>query len=446
MEASHRTKGLLRLTMACNERCPFCNVPVEDYARPTPPEAETLAELDAFVASGERTLTISGGEPTLMRARLVRIVREARARGVPNVELQTNAVLLTPDYARELAKAGVTSAFVSLLSHEAEHHDALAGLDGAFPRCLAGIDACLDAGIAVTLNPVVARATQSLLPEYVRFVAARLPRVRSISLSAVQPHGRARQNVDLLPDYDLLGPAVEQARAEADRFGIGLVNPYCGLPVCVGWTDGLERSVEAVEARAGGWRTTPGIENQGDKAHGPACARCVYRPLCGGAWRAYWTERGGRGLVPPIELVEPWSGVGAAQEVVRALAGKPPPSLSPPTTPTRWLWTDHAAPALVPLPFTHLALDLPVERLDVDSVRALRSFVGRRVHVGLRLGNTPVDLRPVVRALVDHGAHAVTLLGSPAWARLVDPLQAGFPGVRVGWSEGAERLSPPPRT
>ena len=35
-EDSHRTKGLLRLTMACNERCPFCNVPAEDYARPTP--------------------------------------------------------------------------------------------------------------------------------------------------------------------------------------------------------------------------------------------------------------------------------------------------------------------------------------------------------------------------------------------------------------------------
>ena len=29
-EQSHRTKGLLRLTMACNEQCPFCNVPAED--------------------------------------------------------------------------------------------------------------------------------------------------------------------------------------------------------------------------------------------------------------------------------------------------------------------------------------------------------------------------------------------------------------------------------
>ena len=107
-EENHRTKGLVRLTMACNERCPFCNVPAEDYpARPTP-EAELLAEVDRFVAAGDRTLTISGGEPTLLRRRLLALTREARARGIDFVEIQTNAVLITPDYAAALAEAGVT--------------------------------------------------------------------------------------------------------------------------------------------------------------------------------------------------------------------------------------------------------------------------------------------------------------------------------------------------
>ena len=65
------------------------------------------------------------------------------------------------------------------------------GLEGAFGRCLAGIDALLDAGVRVALNPVTAACTQARVADYVDFVAARLPRVRSISLSAVQPHGRA---------------------------------------------------------------------------------------------------------------------------------------------------------------------------------------------------------------------------------------------------------------
>ena len=93
--------------MACNERCPFCNVPVEDYERPTPPEAELLRELDAFVASGEQTLTLSGGEPTLYRKRLANVIARARKGGVRFVELQTNAVLLDAGYARELVDAGL---------------------------------------------------------------------------------------------------------------------------------------------------------------------------------------------------------------------------------------------------------------------------------------------------------------------------------------------------
>ena len=92
MEASHRTKGLLRLTMACNERCLFCNVPMEDYPRPTPSEEEVLALLDAF--AGAKTLVISGGEPTLLKARLVALIAEASRRGVENIEIQTNAILI----------------------------------------------------------------------------------------------------------------------------------------------------------------------------------------------------------------------------------------------------------------------------------------------------------------------------------------------------------------
>ena len=223
-EASDRTKGLLRLTMACNERCPFCNVPVEDYAVVTPSAEEIAAQLRAFLASGEKTLTISGGEPTLYRQRLVALIRQARA-GVPFVELQTNAVLIDESYAAELATAGLTSAFVSLLSDQAELHDALAGLAGAFERCLGGIDALLDAGVRVVLNPVTARTTQSRVADYVRFVAQRLPRVESVSLSAVQPHGRARTNLALLPDYAVLARSVREAREVARHAQIRLLNP-----------------------------------------------------------------------------------------------------------------------------------------------------------------------------------------------------------------------------
>lgn len=387
-EASHQTKGLVRLTMACNERCPFCNVPVEDYARPTPPPAEAEAAVDALLAGGARTVTLSGGEPTLLRRRLIALVARARAGGAAFVELQTNAILVDRHYAAELAAAGLGSAFVSLLSDDAALHDQLAGLPGAFPRCLAGIDALLDAGVRVTLNPVIARATQARLGAYVDFVAARLPRVRLLSLSAVQPHGRARAHLDaLLPDYATLGPAVVQARARAAAHGIELVNPYCGLPLCVGWHDDPARCVEAAEGAAGGWKETVGLDNRGDKVHGPACADCAHRTRCRGAWAAYWEHRGGAGLAAPARRTSPWRGRGggdpAAQEVCRVGAldtAAQVPVASPAGPPTRWLWAPglgpDAVPALLRSGWTDLAveLDAPPDAAASPLLVALRRF------------------------------------------------------------------------
>ena len=55
-ESSHQTKGLLRLTMACNERCTFCNVPVEDYEVVTPTLEQNADALGAFVERGSHWL------------------------------------------------------------------------------------------------------------------------------------------------------------------------------------------------------------------------------------------------------------------------------------------------------------------------------------------------------------------------------------------------------
>ncbi|MEQ9318670.1 MAG: radical SAM protein, partial [Polyangiaceae bacterium] len=352
-EGHHLTKGLVRVTMACNERCPFCNVPVEDYPEPTPSDAELDAQLEAFLATGEQTLTLSGGEPTLRRGTLLGVVARARAAGVSFAELQTNAILIDDRYAGQLAEAGLTSAFVSLLSDDASLHDELAGLEGAFPLCLRGIDALLDAGIAVTLNPVIARQTQDRVAVYVDFVAERLPRVQAISLSAVQPHGRARHDLDLLPDYAVLGPEVERAHLRAENHGIPLLNPYCGLPLCVGWSDRRARSVEALEAE-GAWARASraasephGVDNHGNKRHGRPCRRCALRTRCGGAWHAYWEHREGSGLSAPLVIREPWwpdAATRRGQAVVATRGALVPEAFDVARAPTVWLMTDDLRP------------------------------------------------------------------------------------------------------
>jgi len=402
--------------MACNERCPFCNVPVEDYPRPTPPPEEIESELDAFVTSGARTLTISGGEPTLLRRRLIALISRARARGLAFVELQTNAVLIDAGYARALREAGLTSAFVSLLSHQESHHDHLAGLAGAFGRCLRGIDALLAEGVRVTLNPVIARRTDASAADFVEFVAERLPGVREISLSAVQPHGRAGPDADaLLPRYDVLASVIPRARERAAAHDITLLNPYCGLPLCVGWADDPERSVEAIEASDGGWRRTPGLDNRGDKIQGAPCGDCALRTRCGGAWRAYWTIRGGRGIAPPLRSALPWQS-GAAevsgQTVVSAPGGPGPAhfaALGAAATPTVWLWTDRLTAAcavrLRRAGCTDLALEVDPTGLG-SSGPARRAIQERGLEAAYRLGRAMATLEPARQLRVRFGVLA----------------------------------------
>lgn len=447
-EDSDRTKGLLRLTMACNERCPFCNVPFEEYETVTPPAEEIAAQLEAFIASGERTLTISGGEPTLYRKRLVALIAEARARGVPFVELQTNAVLVDEGYAAELADAGLTSAFVSLLSDQAALHDELAGLAGAFEPCLRGIDALLARGVRVVLNPVTARQTQARVPDYVRFVATRLPGVESISLSAVQPHGRARKNLELLPDYAVLGRAVREARRVASEHQIRLLNPYCGLPLCIGWDDdeGRARSVEAIEAlaeRGATFDALPGIENQGDKEHGAPCLDCALRTRCGGAWRAYWTHRGGSGIAAPLARVEPWDGESAAQHVERAWTGGAIGS----SAPTVWLVVATLAAGdaarVRASGATDLALEVRASDVRGVLVRELVALAALdrarppqgRIRIAARVvaDGTPSEVHRAVRLLAEAGVESVRLVtkAGASWARLRDVLALELPQLTV---------------
>jgi MoaA/NifB/PqqE/SkfB family radical SAM enzyme len=375
--------------------------------------SELEAEVDAFAESGEQTLTISGGEPTVMRARLIELTKRARRGGVRFVELQTNAILIDDGYAAALAEAGVTSAFVSLLSDDAALHDELTAIDGSFARCLTGIDALDAHGIRVTLNPVVAHATQHRLAGYIDFVAARLPFVKSISLSAVQPHGRAHSNAELMPDYAVLRALVPRARERAKAHGIELLNPYCGLPLCIGWDDDLENCVEAIEARLN-LRVGRGLENTGDKSHGAPCVRCALRTMCGGAWHEYWQVRGGSGISAPIAIREPWledARDARGQQIVDAIGGISEATwsaLHAATEPTVWLYTDSLCiddvARLLESRCSDLALIVDGASVSREAKRALdaieRANADRPQHRQLRVHLAPSSR---TRSLVDIG-------------------------------------------
>lgn len=129
-------RGEIRLGFRCNARCGFCyyqdllDQPVEKE----PTYAELRRSLEALRRLGGTEVEFTGGEPTIRRD-LVTLVRDARELGFRNVSLITNGIRLArPDYARELAEAGVNDVLFSIHGADAECHDAHVSVPGSFDK------------------------------------------------------------------------------------------------------------------------------------------------------------------------------------------------------------------------------------------------------------------------------------------------------------------------
>jgi molybdenum cofactor biosynthesis enzyme MoaA len=160
----------LGILYRCNQVCTFCEL--ADMDTEVAPE-KVRAGIDEARARGSVRLIVTGGEPTLSR-HLVDHIRYAKQRGISQIELQTNAVLLDrPELASALAEAGLTSAQISLHGPDSEISDRLTAAPGTHARTLRGVDNLLAAGVRCLLNHLIFRDNCHLLVDFVEMVASR---------------------------------------------------------------------------------------------------------------------------------------------------------------------------------------------------------------------------------------------------------------------------------
>jgi hypothetical protein len=281
----------LRLNLACDQRCFFCNC--DGFApNQIPSAAAAIAAAEAFGRAGVESLTITGGEPTLHHA-LVDAAAAARRGGVARISVQTNAVGIgnDPALAARLFAAGAQELFVSLHSSDPGVSDRITGAAGTHEVTLRGIDAALAAGLAVITNFVINRANVDEPPTYVRWLRTRFGgRLAGRVFSFMAPVGAALRNLSMIPRIgDALPPlraALDDCLAAGERVRVAGV---CGLPLCV--LGGYERLADESDNPAG-------IPLADDRVKPPACAACVHEPRCSGVWRGYVALHGDAELAP----------------------------------------------------------------------------------------------------------------------------------------------------
>lgn len=162
----------LSLTDRCNFRCRYC-MPVEVFGPGYQflPRNEILnfdemiRTVRAGVALGVTKVRLTGGEPLLRRGVSDLVAMIAAVRGVDDLAMTTNGILLN-HHAAGLVAAGLNRVTVSLDALDEEVFAKMNGVGAKIERVFLGIRAAQDAGLSVKVNMVVQRGVneQEIIP------------------------------------------------------------------------------------------------------------------------------------------------------------------------------------------------------------------------------------------------------------------------------------------
>jgi MoaA/NifB/PqqE/SkfB family radical SAM enzyme len=288
----------VRVTVRCNEACPFCSTPDASStlnAAASPEEVEAL--LDAAPGLGVRLVTLTGGEPTLC-PELPGWIRRIHDLGL-QAHVQTNAVRLADpaSWATFVGADGRVDLpdqlLVSLHTQHAERLPELVGVPGAsLDRKLAAVRGALERHVPVQVNFVLSALNVDEVDAFPDFLARTFPtHVGALQLmfSFATPHGRMEQHRHLWPRVPDVAPRLARALERAEALGLAAFVPdTCGLPPCV-LPDHARFFWTATRAPAGAAVTY-------ERFKWPFCAACRYDERCVGVWRAFAESHGAEGF------------------------------------------------------------------------------------------------------------------------------------------------------
>lgn len=149
--------ALLELTYKCNLRCTHCYV-LHRVEEPVPSrldENTIVRTIDELVSLGCVNVSLSGGEPTLVRG-YTEYISSCKDNGLYTT-LKTNGTTFTRQRAMSYARDPAHETHLSLYGAKAPTHDDFTKIPGSFERTLVGLRRLASAGIKCKVNCTVWR-------------------------------------------------------------------------------------------------------------------------------------------------------------------------------------------------------------------------------------------------------------------------------------------------
>lgn len=220
----------LEVTKKCNHNCTFCyNI------APSTSTDVTLHQIDYVVdklnAYGIKRVTVTGGEPYVVRAKTEYLISQLLKYGF-DVCLNTNLTLLDESASIFLEeKIGhCNTIYSSIPSVVEEKCDRITQKTGSFRNIIHGIELCRKHGISVGLNMSVSKLNIEDL-DYIPDFLRRHP-VDSFTLFPVIPPIYDRNNPTLSNDAQNLIKVANMLYRIHEEFGV-IVGSIRPLPLCI---------------------------------------------------------------------------------------------------------------------------------------------------------------------------------------------------------------------
>lgn len=222
------------ITRQCNLKCIHCSINSNaEISYHEFSEAELSHKTKQLNEKGITDIIFSGGEPTL-RNDLVDLVRYFSERGFIT-SIVTNGTMLDNRYCRELKKAGIKKATVSIDGARPQTHDKFRGDVGAFASAISGVRSLIEEDIPVTLNVTIHDENLSEFKDIIQ-LAIKL-NIKKISFTFPLSCGRYLANQKLFSKVlENKNRIIENLHSIACKFDstleILVLDPQCGSPEC----------------------------------------------------------------------------------------------------------------------------------------------------------------------------------------------------------------------
>ncbi len=296
-----------RFFNSCNLRCGYCDEPTLP-ANPVNAEL-ALSTLAQLRQQGFDHITLSGGEPTLLR-QLPKFVEQLRDAGFSWISVATNGYALhQPEFVHALVDAGVTELYISI--HGADHHAAAmtTGKDAyrdTLETALANVQSIAGQKIHLGLNHVITKLSIGKLAD-IAHLACRYG-ARSLQLSLMEQYVPDHPSTAMMPRLSDFSGELPRVRDLLSAAGISF--SLEGIPPC--HLLGLEihyldfrrsrtsnaRVVYQSDGEADVVQFTRGASRDMEKVFSSRCTSCLYRSHCCGVHHSYMNTHGADDLIP----------------------------------------------------------------------------------------------------------------------------------------------------